>query len=147
MILRWPSIRGKSGRRVFHPEGPRSSEWWNGATAMAWGTWLALPWLDSFTTTTAFRQLAMLAPETFWASLVFGVGLAQVVAVTRKRMVWRMVTNFALTFLWLFMAWLFFGSNAASTAGILHLMLGLRQASLLQQAVLDWRFERWWTVS
>lgn len=132
---------------LFRAEGPRSSEWWNGATAMAWGTWLILPQFDSFGTTTAFRQLAALGPEWLWASLVFGVGLAQVRAVTGKRPALRMLSNFALTFLWLFMAWLFFASNPASTAGILHVMLGLRQASLLQQAVLDWRFERWWTAS
>lgn len=127
-------------RRRWIPMDSRIGERWAGATAIAWGVWLLLPWA-SFQVS-AFRVLGEIVPENVAGGFMVALGLVVALAASNGARL-RMVVNGLLTFAWWFIAVTAFVSMPASTAFVLLAMMGLKQMTFVVNAYLDCKAEAW----
>lgn len=130
----------KAKRPRWIPVDSRIGERWAGATAIAWGLWLLLPW-PSFSVPT-FRVLGQIATENIagMGMVVLGV-TALLVASNGARS--RVVVNALLAFAWCFLAITSLLSLPPSTAFVLQGMMGLKQMTFVVNAYLDCKADEW----
>lgn len=84
--------------------------------ALLWGFWVGSPFWETFITSSVFVKMAQIAPEWIWGSVVFCLGLAQLVAALRRisaRM--RQWVAAAGVFVWMTIALFYFFGNPYST--------------------------------
>lgn len=130
----------KPRRPRWVPVDSRIDERWAGATAIAWGVWLLLPW-QSFAVPT-FHVLGQIAPENAVGVGMVALGVATV-HVASNGAKSRVVVNALLTFAWIFLAITSFLSLPPSTAFVLQGMMGLKQMTFVVNAYLDCKADTW----
>lgn len=96
--------------------------------AIMWGFWIGNPWWQSFAVSQAYVWMNALAPEWIWGWGVGLLGLAQLIAVWRRRLRWRYALALLGIFVWILIAVAFALGNWRSTAMLNSSFFALAQA-------------------
>ena len=95
-----------------------------GFFGLSWGTWVLLPFFNTFDGT-VYQAFYLVAPPTVWGVVVFFIGLITFLAASTKTYLLRRTMVFLNMILWGFISLLFALTVISSTGVPIFLTLGL----------------------
>lgn len=116
-------------RRLLLDYNFEFAEFQVGLAALLWGSWLILPFWNTFESSNSFHVLRDSGIEESW----WGLGIALVGALQLIGLIWehrsiRRFASFALVLVWLFISLMFILSNPAATATVIYPLFALSSA-------------------
>jgi hypothetical protein len=100
------------------------TELYNGLGLLLWGLWIAIPYWDTFYTSSVYANLSRIPiPENIQGIIVMCVGLAVMYGVFFGSTRVRKLTTFWAACIWMFLSAMFILANFKSTATITYPML------------------------